>query len=144
MISFYKFLLASLLLPTVLAAEIIKVGGKIEDVRRNLSSLGYQEGEKEFLNNVILGQLDDPVGPASKANHPELWRVGNGYLFILHRNDTRLVTALYFFPVAKEKVEKKIEFEFSVTSFDPMTGQLVIEIGTPEAQVQERSATERD
>ena len=134
MISFYKFLLASLVFPTVLAAEAIKVGSNIEDVRRSLASLGYQEGEEEFLFNVILGQLEDPAGPEGEVNHPELWSVGGGYLYILHRINTGIVTRLYFFPVAKERIEKKTEFEFSVTSFNPKTGQLVIEIGTPEGE----------
>ena len=114
---FFAPLLLVLLCPGLRADEVgpIRPGQDIAQVARAMKESGYQE--------TALAML-----PKEKGSELKMWEVGEGVLIISFSTKEKKVTKLsYFFCDERPKATRKT-FEFSVTEFNPRTGEMKLRV----------------
>lgn len=119
-------------------SEPIKAGSGIEKAETELNTFGFREG---VTNKLHIDRIREFVGfpetHADKWDALKIWRVDDGYLLITYTAASGIIDDLRFFWIAPRISADAADLNLRVSSFDPATGQMVVETAQskPEEEV---------
>ena len=130
----YVFLFG-LIVPQAARAELIKIGTKIHKAEADMRASGYSTGS---TGKVPIDLIRDLIGLPEK-NKDELesgktWLVAEGYLSISYIVSTGTITSLRYYLIENRQSMDAVEFKLEVSSFEPSTGQMIVETKAPKLE----------
>lgn len=115
--------------------EPIKKGSGIQKAETELSTFGFRRGA---INKVHIDQIREFIGfpekDADKLDELRIWRVDEGYLLISYTASSGIIHNLKFYWREPRYSADAADFELRVSSFDPATGQMVVETAQPKRE----------
>jgi hypothetical protein len=125
--------LVVLFVPLVSSAGVIKVGSAIEDAQTAMNENGYKVGG---CGGVPVDLIRDYIGLPKKDEKDHVsykkWLVGQGTLHVWYVKSTGTITGVsYCLCEKRPSIEKGVEFELEVKSFEPETGVFTLQVQTP-------------
>ena len=130
----YVFLFG-LIVPQAARAELIKFGTKIEKAESEMRASGYSKGSTGKVPvDLIRDIIGLPEKPKEELESTKSWRVAEGYLSISYIISTGTITYLRYYLIENRHSMDAVEFKLEVSSFEPSTGQMIVETKAPKLE----------
>jgi len=130
----YVFLFG-LIVPQTARAELIKIGTKIHKAETDLRASGYSKGS---TGKIPVDLIRDFIGLPEKNKEDlesgKTWLVAEGYLSISYIVSTGIITNLRYYLIENRHSMDAVEFKLEVSSFEPSTGQMIVETKAPKLE----------